>query len=261
MRRWMQHQVKPFSGLVIIALLALAAAAGSTYAPILVEEAMLVLDRDAARAYRYGSAHFDARKTASYDIARAETLFKRALAIDPSVPYAKHQLARIYFIQGDFVTALRYINEELAEQKSPSASSYYIRGLILGYMGRYEEAAKDYAEYLTYDPTNWAALNDYAWVLLKGEKFFEAREALARGLKSFPENPWLLNSYAIALFELGDFEAARPALAKAEITVERITEQEWHTAYPGNDPRIASEGIRTLRESIKKNKQRLEDRD
>ena len=39
-------------------------------------------------------------------------------------------------------------------------------------MGDYASAAKDYETYLRTDSKNWAAINDYAWVLIKDKEYF-----------------------------------------------------------------------------------------
>ena len=137
-------------------------------------------------------------------------------------------------------------------------NSYYVRGLIEGYMGSYANAADSYERYLATDPGNWAALNDYAWVLLKSERFEEALKATETGLGYFPDNAWLWNSKAIALFELARYEEARDAVMRASETVGGISEQKWLTAYPGNDPRTAGDGVRTLKDSIAQNMLRIE---
>ena len=168
-----------------------------------------------------GSQYFDSGKARMYDIERAQILFDRALSRDPTIPFAHHQLARIAFLRGDFYSALRLIDAEIALPGGPkSPSSYYIRGLIEGYMGAYNDSAHSYEEYLTFDPHNWAAINDYAWVLLKANRPKDAAGATASGLVLFPTNPWLLNTNATALYEVGDKEHARIQIMKAREAVQ-----------------------------------------
>lgn len=223
------------------------------------ENVMFRVMPSAERAYTYGSKHFDAMHSDEYDLDRAEYFFDRAHALNPNLPYVQHQRARIAFLRSDFSRALRLINAELAlpsEQVTPS--SYYVRGLIEGYMGEYAAAAKDYETYLRSDPTNWAAANDLAWVLLKDNKPQEALAAIETVLPLWPENPWLLNSKATALFEIGRVEEARDAAALAVNAVARVTEAEWSRAYPGNDPLIAREGVAAFREAVAANMHTLD---
>ncbi len=120
-------------------------------------------------------------------------------------------------------------------------------------MGDYTDAATDYNHFLQFDPNNWAALNDYAWVLLKANRPQDAEEVTARGLARYPANAWLLNSNSIALYEMGDM---KDAYAKAELAVaasQNLTQAFWLQAYPGNDPQVAAEGIVTFQKAAADN--------
>ena len=207
----------------------------------------------AERAYATGARHFDAMNSTEYDIKRAERYFEKALVLNPKLPYLQHQLARIAFLRGDFATALSRINLELEGNPNPSPSSYYVRGLIEGYIGKYTDAVKDYEVYVKSDPTNWAATNDLAWVLLKANRPKDALAAIDKILPLWPENPWLLNSKTTALFELGRLQEAREAATAASRAVMQITERDWLRAYPGNDPLIAAEGIQSFQSAVIQN--------
>lgn len=219
---------------------------------ILREDAMLVLDPSAERAYAYAEAHFDSAAPATYDLNRARTLYEQVLVLDPEYPHARHQLARIAFLESDLTRALVLINEEI-EGETVSPSSYYIRGLIKGFAGDYDGAAKDYETYLKGDGTNWAAINDYAWVLIKGGRPLEALVAIDWGLLFWPDNAWLLNNKATAHYELQQLELAYEAVSSAEVTAANVTEEDWLQAYPGNDPLIASEGVFALKQAVASN--------
>lgn len=217
----------------------------------------LYLNPSAARAYAYGTSRFDARDSRQYDIEAAEQFFIKAAELDSEFPYVQHQLARIAFLRGDYVWALHHINNEINRYGSQHANSFYVRALIYGFMGEYRRSAKDYEVYLRTDPTNWAAINDYAWVLLRSGRADESFIATAYGLEFHPSNVWLLNSHAIALFELGRAEEALPYIQKAEQLLATVTEHDWLTAYPGNNPRDASLGMEALRTSVRYNVQKI----
>lgn len=204
-------------------------------------------------AYGYGDMHFTSMEKEWYDVDAAEYFYRLAHSRDPKLPFVNHQLARIEFLRSNYLDGLILINRELEVNPEPSPSSYYIRGLIEGFAGMYDLAAKDYEHYLTLDPTNWAAINDYAWVLLKAGRSQEALDATTRGLGYFPHNPWLLNSNAIALYEEGRLDEARVQVRLALETALALTEEEWLIAYPGNDPRIAQDGLHALGDSVRKN--------
>ncbi len=224
----------------------------------LVENAAFAFDPTAERAFHYGTRHFDASHPDMYDLDRASYFFAKASEIDPEYPYLNHQEARIAFLKGDFATALTEIDREIEVFGTEHANAYYVRGLIKGFKGDYAGAAEDYEVFLRKYPKNWAAINDYAWVLLKGERYRDALVALDWGLMYWPENPWLHNNRATALFEMGRLEAAREAAAAASRAVTEITEADWLEAYPGNDPLIAAQGIAVFKAAVEENMHTIE---
>jgi tetratricopeptide (TPR) repeat protein len=247
---------------VIVALAALAGLAlaflCSPLAQRLREDIVLARHPSAETAFAYGSAHFNAMDARSYDIARAEAFYTKAALLDPDMPYVFHELARIAFLRGDFGRALDLIDIQIIKHGESAANSYYVRGLIEGYMGKYEAAEADYAYFLQKDPDNWAAMNDYAWILLKAGKTEDALRVTARGVSVYPENPWLLNSLSIAQYELGSLADALDTAHRAVAASQNITREQWLTAYPGNDPRTAAEGIASLQQSALANMHRIE---
>jgi tetratricopeptide (TPR) repeat protein len=210
------------------------------------------------KAYAYGNRHFNAQTPLFYDIERAKYFYAEAYALDPLQPYIHHQRARIAFLEGRFAAAMALIDEQIHLFGTTTPNSYYVRGLIEGFIGQYDAAASDYETYLSFDPHNWAALNDYIWVLLKAERVEKAREVAAYALVFFPDNPWLLNSHAIALFETGEVEPALDAARRATVAFDSLTEAEWLHAYPGNDPLVAGKGVATARQSALDNMHRIE---
>jgi len=234
-----------------VALVFLAALVGLN--PDIRERVGYTFAPSAEAAFEIGQRHFDSSEPGRYDIDKAEGYLQEAYIQNPSLLYLNHQMARIAFLRGKFHTALWYIDKEIKLQGESFPNAYYMRGLIQGYMGRYEEAAADYGFFLTSHPESWAGLNDYAWVLLKAGRPQEAADATERGLANFPNNAWLLNTSAIAHYESGNIALAQERIDAAAIAVENITEAEWLKAYPGNDPKIARVGIDTLRASTQQN--------
>lgn len=204
-------------------------------------------DPSAERAYEYGSRHFNSVDRAAYNIDYAEYFYREAIAQDDTYPLAHHQLARINFLRGNFFSALEEINREIQIAGDRNPHAYYVRGLIRGYAGDYRSAADDFARFLSLVPTSWAATNDLAWVLMRSDRYEEAVRILEPGVARFPENAWLLNSYAIALYEEEQYEEAKEIAQRAQAAVEQLTPEDWSAANPGNDPRIAAEGLETFR--------------
>jgi len=247
--------------LVIVLVILLLISAQKANGPLstLIENTLFIINPTAERAFEYGSRHFDAQKPKLYDVEKARRYFERALAMDSTYPNVQHQLARIAFLRGDFELALARINLELENNPNPVPSSFYVRGLVEGYMGRYNDAARDYELYLSLLTTkNWAGITDYAWVLLKAGRHTEAARVTDDALSTFPDNPWLLNANAIAHFEIGEYERALISIRKASESVKKVSENEWHTAYPGNDPKIASTGLATFKTAVENNMHMIE---
>ena len=223
------------------------------YAVHISENILYFIHPTADRAFAYGENHFDDTNPQAYDINRAEFYFKLADAQNPRLPYVNHELARIAFLQGDFTTALAYINVQIEREGDTTPNSYYVRGLIEGFMGDYLDAERDYAHFLTFDPFDWAGINDYVWVLLKDKKPREADAQIAAVLPYAQNNPWLLNSDAIALFELGDTRTARSRIAQAAQAVSSLDSTQWSHAYPGNDPSVAPAGLAAFKAAVSAN--------
>ena len=214
------------------------------------ERIEFALDPTAARAFAYGERHFSAQNPSDYDIDLADYYFRQAELRDPTILYLHHELARISFLRGDFPRAMEQINYQIAEHGDATPNSYYIRGLIEGFMGAYGPSAKDYEHFLTFDSHNWAAINDYAWVLLKAGRAKDAEIATADGIIYFPDNPWLLNNNATALYELKKYPEALISAQKASVAVQNLTEAQWLHAYPGNDPLIAAQGLASFKKAV-----------
>lgn len=210
-------------------------------------------------AFEIGERHFDSSTYPQYyDIDRAEYFFNVAVKEDPHLPYIWHELARIAFLHGDFPLALAYIDVQIAQEGDKTPNSYYVRGLIEGFMGKYSDAERDYAHYLQYDPINWAAVNDYSWVLLKDGKPAQAHAAIAAVIRYFPDNPWLFNSDAIALSELGATSSALTQIRIADKALSSLPPEMWTQAYPGNDPSISQDGLDAFKAAVEGNMHRLE---
>ncbi len=195
--------------------------------------------------------HYFSSKT--YNLSLAERYFERALELNSDTPDAWHQLARIDFLRGDFDAALEKINTQITLHGDSLMSSYYIRGLILGYAGRFSEAEEDFRKFVEWNPDGWAGWNDLSWVYFAQGNYSGAAEVARRGLEKHPGNPWLLNSYGVALLNVGERDEAARALEYASEVVMTITKETWAQAYPGNNPNAAEAGLRAFRETVNHN--------
>jgi len=213
----------------------------------------LLLHRDAALALTIGNYYFNGEKNGVYDLNKASFYFNKALEIDPRVPDAWHQLARIDFLRGDFVHALQKINTQIELHGSSFMASFYIRGLVNGFLGRFADAESDFKMFLTWDTTNWAVHNDLAWIYFSKGDYRNTELIAAKGLAYNPNNPWLLTSLGLALLNQNKKAEAHVLLAQALEESKKLTTENWSHAYPGNDPAIAKSGLKKMQEVIAQN--------
>ncbi len=255
-RKLVRIKESAFLYIVIVLAVVLFLETLSSTIPFLVnkyEDVSFALFPSAQKAYDYGVVHFNASDPSDYNIDLASDYFYTAAALNPKLPYLWHELARISFIEGDFIKAMTQINIQIAQEGDNTPSSYYVRGLIEGFMGDYPAAEDDYAHFYQLVPINWAGANDYAWVLLKDGKPQMAAQVVESVLPYYPQNPWLLNSDAIALSEMGDATTARERLETASQSVADLTPLDWSIAYPGNDPNVASQGLAQFKQAVQDN--------
>ena len=216
-------------------------------------DALVLRSTNGELHYEVGSEYMNTSHSSLYDLNRAELFLRRAAVLDPQLPFVYHELARVLFLKGEFNEALTYGNLQVLLHGDEHPNAYYVRGLIQGFWGNYSEAVTDYEHFLRAYPTNWAGLNDYAWVLLKDKRWGDALDTINYGLIFWPQNPWLLNSKATALFELDRLDEAQQTALQAEEAVSRLTESDWDKAYPGNDPLIAADGVVAFKKAVREN--------
>ncbi len=193
----------------------------------------------------------------------AEKAFKKAVLINPKILWGHYQLARIIFVKGKYDEALEEISKEL-EANPENLRSLYVRGLIYGYrnkMGDLEKAESDFGRFILWAPKEWAGYNDLAWILSKQGKYEETEKTINLAFKKIlgaKNNPWLWNALGVAQLNLKKYPAAADSFKKAENLAEKLTPEEWLSAYPGNNPASAGEGLSIFLKAISQNFRRTE---
>ena len=216
-------------------------------------ELSVFLNRNAGFALEIGNYYFNVYGDGVYDLRRAQKYFERALFLDPNVPDAWHQLARIDFLRGNFADALLKINKQIEIHGDSFMASYYMRGLINGYAGNLNQAEADFKKFLAWDSANWAAHNDLAWIYFKKGDYKKVEITAREGLVFDKSNPWLLISLGASLLNQGKKSEAKKIFESAQATAAALTEKDWNKAYPGNDPRIALKGLEEMKKTIEYN--------
>lgn len=198
-----------------------------------------------------------------YNLAIAQKAYQKAVSINPKILWGHYQLARIYFVKGNYEQALEEITKEL-EANPENLRSLYVRGLIYGYRnqaGDLEKAEADFQRFTEWAPSEWAGYNDLAWILSKRGKYKEVKEVIVAALREVSDaenNPWLWNALGVAELNLKEYKNAVLSFEKAKQLAEKLTEEEWHRSYPGNDPATNSEGLSAFLQAIDENLRRAE---
>lgn len=188
----------------------------------------------------------------AYDIETAKRYYERAIALQGDYIEAHYQLARIHFLQSDFVRSLAELRVVL-ELDPEFKRAYYMSGLVNGYNGNLIEAAKGFEQFIERDSFNWAGYNDLAWVYFQLGDFEKTLRAAEQGLAQAYGNAWLLNMRGLALMNLDRRDEAHQAFADAKAAADRMSAADWGIAYPGNDPAIYASGLDKMREAIEHN--------
>ena len=198
-----------------------------------------------------------------YNLAIAQKAYQKAVSINPKILWGHYQLARIYFVKGDYHMALEEITKEL-EANPENLRSLYVRGLIYGYRNSHDDlelAENDFRRFTYWAPSEWAGYNDLAWILSKEGKYAEAERELERAFENISEgnkNPWLLTALGVARLNLKKYSRAVDSFKKAKELAEKLTIEEWQRSYPGNDPATSSDGLSAFLQAIDENLRRAE---
>jgi len=189
----------------------------------------------------------------AYDLEKAVKWYNAALFVDHNYSAARYQLARVFFVQNKLQEAKSEIDKAITVN-SGSKKAYYIRGLINGYSGSYQEAIADFSQVVKMSPEAWAGYNDLAWVYYENKDYENAKATLEKGLEVESENPWLLNGLGAALLAQKKYSEAEDVLGKADQAAKKLNVREWKMAYPGNDPASAEWDLGAFKTSIQSNR-------
>lgn len=197
----------------------------------------------------------------TYDLAKARHYYEESLFDGQRInKLTWHQLGRIDFLEGRFDDAIYKFNTQEKTYGDLIPNVYYMLGLTYGYKARKNNSQEDwlaaeanFQRYLDIEPTSPWGRVDLSWVYFSQGKFEEMKAVLEEGLKTSPDNPWLLNMYGLALLNTGDKAKAHENFLLAEANAKKLTEAEWGSSYPGNDPGMWGAGLEEFRNLIKHN--------
>jgi tetratricopeptide (TPR) repeat protein len=202
--------------------------------------------------YRAGTIFFG-RVPQLYNVTLANYFFSYAAypLIGKPAPFAHYQLARTLFIEGNLSAALNEANKEVHVYPSHT-TTYYLLGLIYGYLNSTTPAINSFSRYIDSYPTTWAGRNDKAWLQFKiGD--IDGALATITPVADDITNPWIQNTYGALLMNKGKYNEAKIAFTYASKMADMMSEDSWGRAYPGNDPRIYKTGLDAMKSSIQSN--------
>lgn len=226
------------------------------------QTALLLNRSDTDLAMLIGNYYFNGViGSKEYNLGIAQKAFEKAVGINQKILWGHYQLARIYFIKGDYGMALSEINRELSANPE-NLRSLYVRGLIYGYRnqaGDLGKAEADFRRFTFWAPSEWAGYNDLAWILSKQGKYEGAEKTIKKSFSEIKEagsNPWLWNSLGVAELNLKKYSGAAYSFKKAKELAEKLTTNDWTRAYPGNNPSTGGEGLLAFLKAIDENLKR-----
>jgi tetratricopeptide (TPR) repeat protein len=126
---------------------------------------------------------------------RAEELEKRAIELEPAYPSSYARLAELYVRQRRFDEALELADEYAAQFPDSFYAAYMIRGHVLRYAGRYEEAIEQMEEAIALAPERASPYANLAWCLWDIQRWSEARNYLEIALEKSPNRAYLHQNY------------------------------------------------------------------
>lgn len=224
--------------------------------------ALLINRSDADLAIYIGNYYFNGVVgNNEYNPDISQRAYKKAISINPKILWGHYQLARIYFVKGNFDKAIEEINKEL-EYNPENLRSLYVRGLIFGYRGNLNNAEEDFRRFTQWSPKEWAGYNDLAWILAKQGKYKEAEKIIKEAMKEVfaaDVNSWLWNALGVAQLNLKKYAEAKISFEKALALAQKLTESDWHHSYPGNDPATSGEGLSAFLKAINENLKRAKE--
>jgi tetratricopeptide (TPR) repeat protein len=203
---------------------------------------------------------FFGRIEALYNIKLAKVFFNLSAypPVGKPAPYAHYQLSRTYFLEGKLQEAVSEAEKELSLYPD-HVRTYYILGLTYGYKNDEKKAIDMFSKFIESNPTSWAARNDKAWLQFRTGDIDGALETIGPVTYAI-DNPWIQNTYGTLLMNKKRCDEARAAFSYAKRYADKLTENSWGKAYPGNDPRIYGTGLSAMKLSIESNLKLLENK-
>jgi TolB-like protein/tetratricopeptide (TPR) repeat protein/DNA-binding winged helix-turn-helix (wHTH) protein len=176
-------------------------------------KAAIDIDPDFAGAYaglcRTYARQFDRTRDPAA-LASADTVCRKALALDETLVETEKALASIALASGKFESA-RTVYARLVERNPRDADAYIGLGDVLAGLGKGAEAEASYRQAVTAEPAYWGAYSALATHLFQRGKIVEATGALRKVTELVPSSAFAWSNLGAALQMEGDFDRALAA--------------------------------------------------
>jgi tetratricopeptide (TPR) repeat protein len=176
-------------------------------------KAAIDIDPDFAGAYaglcRTYARQFDRTRDPAA-LGSADTVCRKALALDETLVETEKALASIALASGKFESA-RTVYARLVERNPRDADAYIGLGDVLAGLGKGAEAEASYRQAVTAEPAYWGAYSALATHLFQRGKIVEATGALRKVTELVPSSAFAWSNLGAALQMEGDFDRALAA--------------------------------------------------
>jgi TolB-like protein/Flp pilus assembly protein TadD/DNA-binding winged helix-turn-helix (wHTH) protein len=140
----------------------------------------------------------------------AETVCRKALALDDTLVETEKALASIALASGKFESA-RTVYARLVERNPRDADAYIGLGDVLAGLGKGAEAEASYRQAVTAEPAYWGAYSALATHQFQRGKIVDATVALRKVTELVPSSAFAWSNLGAALQMEGDFDRALAA--------------------------------------------------
>ena len=139
-------------------------------------------------------------------LARAESLYRQALALQPDHPEVLHLLGLVAYQSGALETAVTLLTAAIAHDAKPSY--LFNLGVVLQKQGKLEEAVATYSRAVTLNPAHGDAYRNLGNTFTELGSLSEAITAYRRALAINPGSPDYHNNLGVALKDTGAIDEA-----------------------------------------------------
>jgi tetratricopeptide (TPR) repeat protein len=156
------------------------------------------------------------------DLAGAEEVSRKLLALDPTSVQGLHALSAVFLARKDYrqvIDLLTPLSKDASRAKGREGDAALLLSQLAHahtQLGEHAQAVAVLTAAVQSDPLNAPALNSLGYTLAdRGERLSEAIGYIERALKVDPENPSYIDSLGWAQFKNGRLEEAEPNLRRA----------------------------------------------